>query len=113
MARLDPPTVLNTYNLEKFDRFAKDFGFIPAECKGNIIYYRGYSKDLYVYVASQSQTGRSRFLGGAWVAKDEANFNKAAALPDAVVKDLDEAPGGGKMITFARPNGTFFYVVYG
>ncbi|KAH1281060.1 hypothetical protein KXW56_004279 [Aspergillus fumigatus] len=100
-------------DLEKFDRFAKDFGFIPAERKGNTIYYRGYGKDPYVYVASQSQTGRSRFLGGAWVAKDEANFNKAAALPDAVVKDLDEAPGGGKMITFARPNGTFFHVIYG
>lgn len=100
-------------NLEEFDRFAKDFGFIQAERKGDTIYYRGYGRDPYIYVASQSPTRRSRFMGTAFVAKDQENFDNALALPGAVVKDLEEAPGGGRMITFARPNGTFFHVIFG
>jgi hypothetical protein len=100
-------------DLAKFDKFANDFGFVKAEQKGNTIYYRGYGKDPYVYVASQSATGQSRFMGGAWVAKDEANFQKALTLPGAVLKELVEAPGGGKMITFPRPNGSFFHVIFG
>lgn len=100
-------------NLEAFDRFAKDFGFVQAERKGNTIYYRGYGRDPYVYVASQSPTGRSCFMGAAFVAKDQENFDKALLLPGAVVKDLEEAPGCGRMITFARPNDTYFHIIYG
>lgn len=99
-------------DLSKFNKFAVDFGFVQAECKGNTIYYRGYGKDPYIYVASKSTTGHSRFLGGAWIAKDEENFQKAAKIPGAIVRELDDAPGGGKMISFARPNGTFFHVIY-
>ena len=100
-------------DLETFERFAKDFGFIQAERKGDTIYYRGYGKDPYVYVASQSPTRRSRFMGAAFVAKDEENFNKARDLPGASHKVLDDVPGGGEMVTIVRPNGTYLYVVYG
>ncbi|GAD93913.1 predicted protein [Paecilomyces variotii No. 5] len=100
-------------DLESFRKFAKDFGLVEAASKGKTIYYRGYGKDPYVYVASQSLTRKSRFLGAAFVAKDEDNFNKAVAMPGATCKQLDDAPGGGSMATFARPNGTFFHVVYG
>lgn len=99
-------------DLESFTKFAKDLGFVEAARKGQTIYYRGYGRDPYVYVASQSSTRSSRFLGAAFVAKDEENFEKAAAIPGATRKTLD-APGGGDMVTFTRPNGTFFYVVYG
>jgi hypothetical protein len=100
-------------DLDTFTQFAKDFGFVEAASKGKTIYYRGYGRDPYVYVASQSPTRRSRFLGAAYVAKDEENFTKAAAMPGAVRKSLKEAPGGGEMVTFERPNGTFLHVVYG
>lgn len=100
-------------DLKAFDAFAHDFGFVPVERKGDTIWYRGYGKDPYVYVASQSSTGRSQFMGAAFVAKDEENFKKAAVMPGAITKSLEEAPGGGKMITFARPNGTFMHVVSG
>lgn len=100
-------------DLETFELFAKDFGFIEAEHKGDTIYYRGYGRDPYVYVASRSPTRRSRFMGAAFVAKDEENFNKAKGLPGATHKLLDDMPGGGEMITIARPNGTYLYVVYG
>ncbi|KAL5365926.1 Glyoxalase/Bleomycin resistance protein/Dihydroxybiphenyl dioxygenase [Aspergillus floccosus] len=101
------------HDLDTFARFAKDFGFIEAERRGTTIYYRGYGRDPYIYVASQSSTSKSRFKGAAFIAKDQENFDKAAKLPGAIRKTLDDAPGGGEMITFARPNGTFLHVVYG
>lgn len=100
-------------NLKDFQRFAKDFGFIEERRIGNTIYYRGYGKDPYVYVASQSETRSSRFLGPAFVAKDEENFEKATKLEGAIVKDISHAPGGGRLVTIPRPNGTFMHVVYG
>lgn len=100
-------------DLDAFTKFASDFGFIEAATKDTTVYYRGYGLDPYVYVASQSPTRRSRFLGAAFVAKDEENFNKAADMSGAVRKSLADAPGGGEMVTFERPNGTFFHVVYG
>ncbi|KAJ5312161.1 hypothetical protein PENANT_c011G02826 [Penicillium antarcticum] len=101
------------YDLEAFERFAKDFGFVEAERKEKTVYFRGYGRDPYIYVASQSSTRGSRFMGAAFVAKDEENFNKAAKIPGATCKTLDDAPGGGAMITFARSNGTHFHIVHG
>ncbi|KAJ5629929.1 hypothetical protein N7528_003586 [Penicillium herquei] len=101
------------HDLEAFAKFAKDFGFVEAERKGKTIYFRGYGIDPYIYVASQSSKSKSQFKGAAFIAKDRENFEKAAKLPDAICKTLDEAPGGGEMITFARPNGTFLHVIYG
>ncbi|KAJ5106614.1 hypothetical protein N7456_003289 [Penicillium angulare] len=100
-------------DLEAFDRFAKDFGFIEAERNEKTIYYRGYGKDPYVYVALQSSTGRSRFMGAAFIARDLENFDKAMKITGATSRELEDAPGGGQMITFTRPNGTYLHVLYG
>ena len=101
-------------DLEAFTKFATDFGFVEAARNEKKIYYRGYGRDPYVYVASQSATRRSRFLGAAFIAKDTENFTKAAEMPGAARKTLNnDAPRGGEMITFERPNETFFHVVYG
>ena len=98
-------------DLPKFTRFAQDFGFVEEKRVGDTIYYRGYGKDPYVYVATRGK--KAKFLGPAFVARDQAEFDKAAALPAAAVKSLDDAPGGGKQVTIARPNGTFMHIVYG
>lgn len=58
------------HDLDAFDRFANDFGFVEAARKGTTIYYRGYGKDPYIYVASQSPNSKSRFNGAAFIAKD-------------------------------------------
>ncbi|KAH8197715.1 hypothetical protein TruAng_008132 [Truncatella angustata] len=100
-------------DLNKFDNFAADFGFIQAGTSPERIYYRGYGKDPYVYVAIQSKDGKPRFRGPAFVARSEKEFRKAAKLPGAIVSSLDDAPGGGKMIRFTRPDDTFFHIVYG
>jgi hypothetical protein len=59
------------YDLETFEKFARDFGFVEAAGKGETIFYRGYGRDPYVYVTSQSSTRKSQLMGAAFVAKDE------------------------------------------
>lgn len=100
-------------DLDKFRQFAKDFGFAEERVTKDKIYFRGYSSDPYVYVASRSKDGKPRFGGAAFVAASEDEFNKAAALEGAVVGSLDGAPGGGRIVTFSRPDNTFFHVVFG
>lgn len=98
-------------NLDKFGSFARDFGFVEAGRTDDAIYYRGYGRDQYVYVASR---GRAQFNGVAFVAASQEDFDKAAQLPGASPKKkLYDAPGGGELVTFARPNRTFFHVIFG
>lgn len=100
-------------DLEAFSEFAKDWGFVEAGRNEDKIWYRGYGVDPYVYVASKSRDGKSRFGGAAFVAKSEEEFEKAVLLPGATPSSLAGAPGGGKMITFTRSDDTQFHVVYG
>jgi hypothetical protein len=100
-------------DLDKFREFAKDFGFVEAQVAKDCIYFRGYGIDPYVYVATRSKDGKPRFLGPAFVAASEEEFQKASNLKGASIKDLDNAPGGGKIVSFSRPDNTFFHVVYG
>lgn len=100
-------------DLEKFDKFAMDFGFIAAKRENGRIFYRGYGKDAYLFVASQSADGKSHFKGPAFVARSEKEFEKAKAIPGAEIKSLKDAPGGGEIITFKRAEDTWFHVIYG
>lgn len=100
-------------DLEKFDKFAEDFGFVVAERTEDKIYYRGYGKDPYIYVASKSKDGKPRFGGPAFVARSQAEFDKAANLPGAFLGSLKDSPGGGQIVTFHRPDNIFFHVIYG
>lgn len=100
-------------DLEKFDEFAKDFGFILAYQDTDVNVYRGYGKDPYCYVARKSSTGAQAFSGGAFVAQTEADFDKAAALDGAVVSELSPFPGGGRQVALKSPSGFLFHVVHG
>ncbi|KAL6821543.1 Glyoxalase/Bleomycin resistance protein/Dihydroxybiphenyl dioxygenase [Trichoderma camerunense] len=100
-------------DLDKFSEFAKDFGFIEAHRINGRIYYRGYGRDPFIYVASQSPDGKPRFRGPAFVAASQDEFDKAAKLDGAIIGSLDEAPGNGQIVTFNRPDKTFFHVIYG
>lgn len=100
-------------NLEQFEKFAIDFGMVVAEKKDGKIYFRGYGKDPYIYVASQSGTGKPVFKGPAFVAASQEEFDKAKALPGAQLQSLHDTPGGGEIISFSRADDTFFHVIYG
>lgn len=98
---------------EKFGEFAKDFGFVEAHRINGRIYYRGYGRDPFIYVASQSPDGKPRFRGPAFVAASQDEFDKAAKLDGASIGSLDEAPGKGQIVTVNRPDKTFFHAIYG
>ena len=100
-------------DLREFSKFSKDFGLIEAARDGDTIYYRGYGKDPYLYVASKSKTGKAQFRGAAFVAASREEFDKASKLSGATVKSLDKAPGGGEMVTIPRAGDTFIHIVYG
>lgn len=100
-------------DLEEFAKFGKDFGLIEVARRGGTIYFRGYGKDPYVYVAAQSKDGQPRFNGPAFVAANEGEFKKALKIPGAIPSSLENTLGGGRMVTFERSDNTKFHVVYG
>jgi hypothetical protein len=100
-------------DLEKWKTFAKDFGFEFVAETGKQAFYRGYGKDPYICVASQSTSGEKEFGGVAFLAKGEAGFEKASKLPGAQIVDLSPAPGGGTMVTIPIPSGSNVHVVFG
>ena len=100
-------------DLKKFEKFANDFGFMEAKRSGSTIYFRGYGIDPYVYVTSKSKDGKPKFGGAAFVAASQEEFDKACKIPGATLRNLSEAPGQGKMVTFSRPNDTLMHVVFG
>ncbi|KAK3623733.1 hypothetical protein LTR56_014699 [Elasticomyces elasticus] len=100
-------------DLDEFSRFAEDFGFVLAARKESTLYFRGYGKDPYVYVASQSTDGKPHFRGPAFVAASQQEFDKAKALPEGKLSSLAKAPGGGEILTFSRADDTQFHIVLG
>ncbi|KAJ4350316.1 uncharacterized protein N0V89_008937 [Didymosphaeria variabile] len=100
-------------DLDRFCKFAYDFGFVEERRTSDRVYFRGYGKDPYVYVASQSKDGVPRFLGPAFVAASSAEFEKAARIDGATRGSLKDTPGGGEIVTFRRVDDTYFHVVFG
>ena len=100
-------------DLDEFAKFAADFGFIEEARTEETIYFRGYGKDPYVYVACKSKDGKPRFRGAAFVAVSREDFDKAAKLEGARLGSIEYTPGGGEIITFNRPDETYFHVVFG
>ncbi len=100
-------------DLEAFSKFAADFGFVEAWRDLDVILYRGYGKDPYCYVARKAAAGGTKFGGPAFVAQSQAEFDKAAALDGAEVRDLDPFPGGGKQVSLRTPGGFQVHVVFG
>jgi catechol 2,3-dioxygenase-like lactoylglutathione lyase family enzyme len=102
-------------DLEKFKKFAVDFGFVEVKehSTEDRIYYRGYGRDRYIYVASRSKDGIQKFKGPSWVAKNEQEFEKAKKIPGAVVSNMNDAPGGGQRVTFQRVDNTYIHIIWG
>ncbi|KAB5546807.1 hypothetical protein GE09DRAFT_1035118 [Coniochaeta sp. 2T2.1] len=100
-------------NLEDFEEFAKNFGFIEEAREEGVIYYRGYGKDMCCYVATRSTDGKRHFEGAAYVAKTEADFLKAAALPGSSPTKVNHGPCGGQHTSLSSPSGTKIHVLWG
>jgi len=100
-------------DLDKWKLFAKDFGFEVAAEKNEQIFYRGFGRDPYICVASQSKNDEKEFGGAAFIAQTEEDFHKATKLENAQFVDLSNAPGGGQMVAVPSPSGAKIYIVFG
>lgn len=101
-------------DLAKAREFLADFGLEVAEDRGDVVFYRGYGSEPFVYVARQAAPGNAAsFGGGAYEVKTYAELKKAAKLPSASsIRPLD-APGGGHIVTLTDPVGHKVHLVHG
>lgn len=66
-------------------KFFLDFGMqIAAEVPGEIIHFKGYGAEPFIYVAYQSQTGSSYFGGIAYVIDGKDEFQRATQLASCI-----------------------------
>ncbi|KKZ68080.1 hypothetical protein EMCG_06292 [[Emmonsia] crescens] len=75
------------------------------------VWYRGYGPDQYIYYA---QKGPKKFLGGTFEVESYAELERAAQLPDAgQIEKLQNAPGGGWLVSLTDPEGFPLNLIYG
>jgi len=102
-------------DLETFRKFANDFGLeeVTASTDTNNIFFRGYGKDRFVYIARQAPAGsQPRFVGGGFCATSEADFERAGRLEGAQSIDISTWPGGGRLVVLRDPNGYEMHVIW-
>lgn len=101
-------------NIDSSRQFLTDFGLKECKRSGNRTYYRGYSKEPFLYCAEEADV--DEFGGAAFVVESEEDLTLAAqTLPRATEPyDMKDAPGGGKAVTFYDPvEGFPFHLVHG
>ncbi len=106
------------YKYADFDRaleFLNDFGFTEEKrVSEEKIYFRGYGTEPWVLCAIKGD--RDEFGGVGFVVESEDELRYAAeTLPKATkIYELEDAPGGGKCVTFYDPvDGFAFHLVHG
>lgn len=102
-------------DLSAAKKFFLDFGMgIAAETPGEVIYFKGYGVEPFIYVARQSQTGMSYFGGAAYVVDGKDEFHRATQLASCTgtARDLD-GPAGGEIVTLKDPAGHLVHLIHG
>lgn len=102
-------------DLAKAKQFLLDFGLCVAhEEADETTYLKGYGSEPYVYVARQSDTGRSYFGGAAFVVETRAELEKAAAhsSSNGQIATLD-GPAGGECCILTDPCGHKVWLIHG
>ncbi len=97
-------------DLDRMERFVRDFGLIVAERDERILYARGTDPSPYVHVTELGDPG---FLGVAFEAGSAADLESAAQLEGASAVEPLDAPGGGRRVRFTDPDGFAVEVVHG
>lgn len=107
-------TIYEHSDLGQFRRFASDFGLEEIQTIEGNIFFKGYGKDPYVYIARQaSPSNDAKFIGGAFCARTKEDFEAASQIEGARSVDISSWPGGGKMVVLNDPNGFEMRVVWG
>ncbi|KAH8817441.1 trihydroxytoluene oxygenase [Xylogone sp. PMI_703] len=98
-------------DLDIITTFLQDFGMTVVNRTDDEVWYEGYGPDPYVYYAKK---GEKKYLGGTFLVESMAELEKAQKLPGAgEITKLDNAPGGGFMLTIIDPEGFPINLIYG
>ncbi|KAJ4152090.1 hypothetical protein NW765_017599 [Fusarium oxysporum] len=100
-------------DLDKAAQFLNDFGLIEVQREEKRIYFGGYGRDPYLYIAEQAPSSHRAFLGATWAVDAANDLVKAATLPGASKIVDAEGPGGGKKVTIPDPNGFTVTFIHG
>lgn len=98
-------------------QFADDFGFFETKRAGPRTYYRGYGTAP--FVLCYEEASKTEFGGAAFAVDSLEELERARSILPAEAKatevyDLEDAPGGGKAVTFYEPvDGVPFHLVWG
>lgn len=103
--------LLETTDLDRAERFYRDFGLVPSASAGGAILFRAAGPAHRVLVVRESE--RSRFSGVALEVAGELDLRRLASLPGASgVEPIDE-PGGGLRVRLSTPSGIEVHAVSG
>ena len=108
--------VYEHFDVNNFNSFAADFGLekIEDSFTKDTVFFRGYGKDPFVYVAQPAAPkGPAKFIGGAFAARTETDYNNALQIEGAKAVDIASWPGGGKMALLQDPNGFEMRILWG
>ncbi len=101
---------LRAPDLDVMEEFLTHFGMVKVARTPTALYMRGTDPAHYIHV---TEKGEPKFLGLGWYAASEDDLKKAAALPGASGIETIDAPGGGKRVRLAEPNGYTMEIVHG
>ena len=98
-------------DLDTITTFLQDFGMHVVRKTEDGVWFRGYGVDQYVYYA---QKDPKKFLGGIFEVETYEDLLKAARLEGASrVMSLDDAPGGGSLVTAYDAEGLPINLIHG
>ncbi|KAL7908464.1 Glyoxalase/Bleomycin resistance protein/Dihydroxybiphenyl dioxygenase [Trichoderma velutinum] len=98
-------------DLKTISTFLNDFGMRAVKASEDRVWFRGYGVDQYVYYA---QKGPKKFLGGTFEVETYDDLVKASKLKGAgPILSLDDAPGGGSLVTAFDPEGLPINFIHG
>jgi hypothetical protein len=98
-------------DLKSIRTFLHDFGMRTVKETEDRVWFQGYGVDQYVYYAQQ---GPKKFLGGTFEVETYDDLVKASKLEGAgPIQPLDDAPGGGSLVTAYDPEGLPINFIHG
>ncbi|SMR53668.1 unnamed protein product [Zymoseptoria tritici ST99CH_3D1] len=102
-------------DLAKAEQFLLDFGLSVASRSedGKEIFFKGYGRDPYIYVARQAEGTKPTFGGAAYLAESREELEKATKIPGASEIHPLSGPGGGEQVTLKDPAGHLVHLVFG
>ncbi len=102
--------VYRSPDLDKMKTFLTDFGMVEAGRADDKLFMRGAGAYPYINVTEKGPAG---FVAVGMLAGSAAELEEAAKLPGASGVEAIEAPGGGKRVRLAGPDGFRFDIVHG